>query len=98
MSDGPLTFPETKDPAETRDFGLSWKAVMEAIRLGDAIATSDWSVPSPLVRVSQAAGAQITTVRISGGIAMQDYILVNTITTASGQTLRRSCIVMVRPR
>lgn len=83
-----------KDEQETRLYTFDWTAHIGT----DTIVDFDVTVTSGLDKVSEGLvdGDRKVSVMLSGGMAGEDYDVVNTITTASGQVLERTGIVAVR--
>ena len=87
-----MTF--TKDPNAVLDYSVDWSRWLD----GDTIATSVWTVPAGLTKVSDTNTTTKTTVWLSGGTADQSYTVTNRITTTGGRTEDRSFIVKVEER
>ncbi len=87
-----MTF--TKDPNAVLDYSVDWSRWLD----GDTIATSVWTVPSGLTKVSDTSTTTKTTAWLSGGTADQSYTVTNRITTTGGRTEDRSFIVKVEER
>lgn len=87
-----MTF--TKDPNAVLDYSVDWTKWLD----GDTIATSAWTVPAGLTKVSDANTTTKTTAWLSGGTADQSYTVTNRITTSGGRTEDRSFIVKVEER
>jgi len=87
-----MTF--TKDPNAVLDYSVDWSRWLD----GDTIATSVWTVPAGLTKVSDANTTTKTTAWLSGGTADQSYTVTNRITTTGGRTEDRSFIVKVEER
>ncbi len=87
-----MTF--TKDPNAVLDYSVDWSRWLD----GDTIATSAWTVPAGLTKVSDANTTTKTTAWLSGGTADQSYTVTNRITTTGGRTEDRSFIVKVEER
>ena len=87
-----MTF--TKDPNAVLDYSVDWAKWLD----GDTIATSVWTVPAGLTKVSDTNTTTKTTVWLSGGTADQSYTVTNRITTTGGRTEDRSFIVKVEER
>jgi hypothetical protein len=84
----------SKDPDEVLDYVLDWSE-----RLGtDTIATSTWTVPTGIVKDSDANTASTTTIWLSSGTLNAKYSLVNRIVTAGGRTMDQSVVVKVKAR
>ena len=87
-----MTF--TKDPNAVLDYSVDWAKWLA----GDEIATSDWTVPVGLTKVSDTKTTTKTTAWLSGGAADQSYTVTNRITTTGGRTEDRSFILKVEER
>jgi hypothetical protein len=83
-----------KDPTATLDYTLDWSAWLA----GDAIAESNWSVPSGLTLVRSEVTPSQAIAWISGGEAGVTYSAVNTITTAAGRIDSRRITLVVGNR
>jgi len=81
-----LNWPD-KDPNETLDYRLNWRARIVA---GDKILTSSWSSPAGITKGANTFTDYTTTVWLSGGTADTTYIFTNTITTQGGRTMEQS--------
>ena len=69
-----MTF--TKDPDAVLDYSVDWAKWLA----GDAINTSDWTVPVGLAKTLDSATVTKTTIWLSGGAAGQSYTVTNRIT------------------
>lgn len=87
-----MTF--TKDPQSVLDYSIDWSRWLA----GDEIATSDWTVPPPLAKVTDTKTTSRTTVWLSGGAVGQTHTVTNRITTAGGRTEDRSFLVKAEER
>ncbi len=87
-----MTF--TKDPDAVLDYAVDWTLWLA----GDEIATSDWTVPAGLNKVTDTKTTTKATVWVSGGQAGQSYTVTNRITTTGGRTDDRSITVKVENR
>ena len=87
-----MTF--TKDPNAVLDYSIDWAKWLA----GDEIATSDWTVPAGLTKVSDTKTTTKTTAWLSGGAAAQSYTVTNRITTTGGRTEDRSFTLKVEER
>ena len=83
-----------KDPSAILDYSIDWSLWLN----GDTIATSSWTVPTGLTKVSDTKNDSSTTVWLSGGTLGQTYTVTNRITTANGRTDERSIIIKVEDR
>jgi hypothetical protein len=84
-----------KDPQETRLFTMDWTLDLD----GQTITTSVWAVETGITKVSDAivSGNLKTSILLSGGTALTDYTVTNTITiAATSEVLERSGVVAVR--
>jgi len=87
-----MTF--AKDPDAVLDYAVDWSRWLA----GDEIATSEWTVPSGITKVSDSKTTTKTTVWLSGGTAGQFYTVTNRITTTGGRTEERSFTIRVEER
>ena len=75
-----------KDPSAILDYQNDWSDWLGT----DTIATSTWTVPTGLTKVSDTNTTTTATIWLSGGTAGMSYTAVNRITTAGGRTEDRS--------
>jgi hypothetical protein len=87
-----MTF--TKDPNAVLDYSIDWSRWLA----GDEIATSEWTIPAPLAKVSDTKTTTKTTMWLSGGVAGQSYTVTNRITTIGGRTEDRSFLIKAEER
>lgn len=81
-----------KDPDEVLDYKLKWTA-----RVGqDAIAASQWIVPSGMTSVSDSFTGDTTTIWLSGGLDGTAHSFVNKVTTESGRVFRQKVRIRIR--
>jgi hypothetical protein len=83
-----------KDPNAVLDYSVDWTRWLN----GDTIATSAWTVPAGLTKVSDTSTTKAATVWLSGGTIGQSYTVTNRITTAGGRTEDRSFDVKIADR
>jgi hypothetical protein len=83
-----------KDPQALLDFSVDWTSWLGS----DTIATSTWTVPTGLTKVSDSKTTEIATVWLSGGTVGQEYTVTNHIKTAAGREDERSIIIQVQER
>jgi hypothetical protein len=81
---------KVKRPGAALDYRVDWAGPEEEggpwLEPGETVQNSVWSAtPDGLVLGSQAAGPTATTVRLSGGADGTNYLVVNKVTTSSGQ-------------
>jgi hypothetical protein len=81
-----------KDPDETIDYVLNWKAEL----YGDTIFTSEFELPDGLEEVSSSNTTNTATIFVSGGSEGQTYRITNRIVTVGGRTRDRTINVLVR--
>lgn len=84
-----LRWPD-KDPNETLDYRLNWRARIPA---GDSITTSVWSSPAGITKGTNTYTTYTTTLWLSGGTTGETYTFTNTITTTQGRTLEQSVTI-----
>jgi phage gp36-like protein len=92
-----VLMPPPKAPSEDGVYALSY-AGAPAIKAGDTIAASAWSLPAGVAQVASVfdAAESTTTLTVSGGSDGQDYLLTNTVTTEAGLTLSGFVMLQVR--
>lgn len=83
-----------KDPGATTYFTIDWTSWLGS----DTIESSTWTVPDGITEESDDNDTTSATIWLSGGTHQQDYIIINTITTAAGQIEPRRIRVEVRER
>lgn len=76
----------TKDPDAELDFGVQWARWLN----GDTIASSTWTIPAGLTKISDDHDGTRAVVWLSGGVVGNTYLLVNRIVTAGGRTDERA--------
>lgn len=89
-----MLFWPPKDPSEVLDYDINW-----APRLGtDTILTSTWLIPAgvSLAINSNSFTSQRTKAWLSGGIALQTYILRNDVTTLGGDTMYETVSILCK--
>lgn len=84
----------SKDPNAILDYQIDWSAWLGS----DTIATSAWTVPAGITKVSDTRTTTTATVWLSGGTVGTSYVLQNRITTAAGRTEDRSITVAVEEK
>lgn len=57
------------------------------VATGNAIQSSDWTIPSGITKVADTHTDTEATARLSGGTAGQSYRITNTVTLADGQII-----------
>lgn len=90
---------EMKTPDEHKYYGMDWTDEINNDTV--TIANSSWEIVTPLGSpdleiVSSSVSGMVTLVRLSGGEAGRDYVLVNTIETSAPETLQQALEVRVR--
>lgn len=83
-----------KDPDEVLDYHVDWTARLD----GDTILTSIWEMPVGIIKDSDNATNDSTTIWLSGGTLGANYVMVNRVTTAAGRTMDQSVKLKVRTR
>lgn len=76
-----MLYLDPKDPASIEDFQVDWAPVLGS----DTISNSTWDLPADLTRLTDVTVGLKTTIRLSGGVAGQNYAIRNVITCGSGQ-------------
>lgn len=85
----------TKAPQAVLQFEIDWQNVKP---VGQAIASSDWTLSTGLTQVSKSISGDITAIILSGGEAGSVYTAVNTITYNDGQIDQRTLTIRVEKR
>lgn len=83
-----------KDPNAVLDYAVDWSRWLA----GDEIATSTWTVPAGLTKLSDSTTTTKATVWLAGGAVGQSYTVTNRITTTGGRTEERSLTIRVEER
>lgn len=81
-----------KDPDAIKDYICDWAEWLN----GDTIATSTWTVPVGITKVSDTHNNTEATIILSGGASGTTYTFVNRITTTGGRTDERSIQLKVQ--
>lgn len=76
----------SKDPDELLDYSIDWTDRLA----GDEITTSEWIVPSGLVKDSDSNTESMATVWLSGGDLGENYLVTNRINTVGGRIMDQS--------
>jgi hypothetical protein len=84
----------SKDPNAILDYAIDWSAWLGT----DTIASSTWTVPTGITKVSDTNTTTKTTIWLSGGTAGQVYTLTNRIVTTGVRTEDRSIIIYAQER
>ena len=85
-----------KDPQAVLDYTIDWTKWLDEV--SDTIATSTWTVPTGLTKVTESNTSKLATVWLSGGTVGTNYTVTNRITTAGGRTDDRSITTRGRER
>ena len=80
-----------KDPDAILDYQIDWTAWLGS----DTIATSTWTVPTGITKVTSTNTTLTATIWVSGGTVDTSYMLANKIVTAGGRTEERSIWINV---
>lgn len=80
-----------KDPNSTVNYGFDWS---DWLANGESIVASDWLLPGDLSETSKSIVTGNTTILLSGGVAGEEYVVTNRITTNLGQTEDRSMLIL----
>ncbi len=91
----PVDFVYIKDPGATLDYSFDWT---DWLGTGETIASTSWTVPAGLTKVSETNTAYTSTCRISGGVVSTNYTVTCQITTSTGEIDRRSLQLSVQDR
>lgn len=86
-----LNWPD-KDPQETLDYRLNWRA---RIVPGDKINSSTWSSPNGITKGINTYTDYTTTLWLSGGSVGSTYEFTNAVTTVGGRVMEQSVKVTV---
>lgn len=85
----------SKRPEEDRNYGFDWSPRLSS---GETIASADWVVEAPLVKMAQSFQGNTAIVRVSGGAHNGSYELTCTVVTSLDQTLVDSRRLLVQDR
>lgn len=90
----------SKDPAELLDYKRSWANWLSRNPAGepDAIVSVSWTVQVGLTTVSTTFDGVSATIRLSGGVLGETYIVSCTVTTSGGRTGKRSFLIHMEAR
>ena len=83
-----------KDPDAVLDYALDWTAWLGT----DTIVTTIWTVENGITKVTDAAGAKIMTLWLSGGTPGTSYTVAGKIVTAGGRTDERTLQIVVEQK
>lgn len=90
-----------KDPTDTADFGINWRAI-GVLDADDDIQSSSWGTPAPVDLTIEPTppptghDSETTAAWFSGGTPGTSYIIANTIVTTGGRTFQRSIRIKVK--
>lgn len=96
-----------QDPSDRLDYSINWA---NWVTSGDSISVSSWSVAAisdaqqSLMNIPAGFGSTIntslhtTTVWLQQGVAENDYLITNTITTVQSRVAERSFTIQCRDR
>lgn len=83
----------TKDPNSTITYYVDWTDFLGS----DTIASSAWTVPAGLTQVgTETHTTHIAYVQVKDGVLGETYVLVNRVTTASGQIEDQSLPIYIK--
>jgi len=82
------------DPNAILDYSVDWSDWLGS----DTIASVTWTVPTGIVKASQAETTTTATAWISGGTAGTEYAVACKIVTAGGRTDERTIILRCQDR
>jgi hypothetical protein len=86
-----LSWPD-KDPQETLDYRLNWRA---RVPVGDKIIESSWTSPSGIIKGISTYTDYTTTLWLSGGTIGTTYSFTNTVITYEGRIMEQTVKVRV---
>ena len=86
-----LRWPD-KDPNETLDYRLNWRARIPA---GDKITSSAWSSPAGITKGVNTYTDYTTTLWLSAGTIGETYSFTNTVNTQAGRILEQTVEITV---
>jgi hypothetical protein len=78
-----------KKAGAIKDYKINWALWLTS----DTIVTSEWTVPTGIVKDSDSHNNVLCTIWLSGGTKGTNYILTNTITTAGLRTEMQDIII-----
>lgn len=81
-----------KEPTDVTDYEIDWS---DWLPTGVSIATSTWTVPAGITKVTDSDTDTTTLIRLSGGTWGETYELINTI-TAGSETESRSLLIRIQ--
>lgn len=84
-----------KDPDAVLDYTLDWSNWLSET---DSIIYSFFFVPENITKESSSYSSTQTTVWLSGGIAANEYKIVNRITTLEGRTEERTITISCKEK
>jgi hypothetical protein len=82
----------SKDPSSVEDFAIDWSLRATG---GNDIASSTWTVPTGITKISDGATATRTLIRLSGGTVGKTYRLRNLVTLEDSQVLAKTIDIYV---
>ena len=83
-----------KDPEAVLDYKVDWTDWLD----GDTINTSAWTVPDGITKDSDNNTTEVATIWLSGGTALQTYVLENKITTTGSRSDERTIYIEVKEK
>lgn len=84
-----------KGPDESLTFTLDY---IDQLASTEIIDSSTWSVTSPLIAAGQSVNGKLVSVKISGGVAGNSYLVENTVVTNGPQTIVRKFKLVIVER
>lgn len=81
-----------KDPNAVEDFAINWA---DHFATGETIATSTFTVPTGLTKVSESNTTTKAIVQLSSGTLHVEYLVVNHISTNQGREFDQTVIVRI---
>lgn len=81
-----------KDPNAIEDYSITWTKHLAA---SETIATSTFTVPTGLTKVSESNTTTQSIVQLSGGTLHVEYLVINHVTTNQGRQFDQTVIVRI---
>jgi len=82
----------TKEPTEILDYQIDWSDWLGSL----TIATSSWSLPAGITKVTDDKTSATTLIRLSSGAWGETYEVFNTIVASNGETETRSILIRIQ--
>jgi hypothetical protein len=85
----------TKDPAGIIDYTVRWSSWLPS---GDAISSSSWTVPTGIVKVSEANTTTDAVIFLASGTLGQIYEVTNRIATTGGRQNDQTISILIEEK